>query len=383
MKKINSIVMYIGSYDNDYLDVNEATAAAANQVQSIIFEELKKNQLYFQKVVISFLLKPMRTWPFSSFFWMGATNNLCQTPPYINITGVKQLCFSFYLFLTLFRIYPKVIIKYNTSLLDILVLITYKLFCPNVFLVSVIQDVHYDQYRRFHIPRLLVLFGMKLVKSFDFIIPISNKIKEDFDFPNDKVMVFKGGLTRQGVRLLAEDAKNLMPYAVFAGSLESYNGIDILLKAWTENNIQLDLHVFGRGSCENLVRQAAVHNSRIIFHGFKNENDVFDYQKKALINLCFRFSKGIEAGYFFPSKLFNIICAPGVVLVNKFVDFPEELVSCCAIIDDDFSNLMEKIKSAFDNKSLIQMRSTRRKWIELNGDWATVINEIYLRAGLR
>ena len=375
--------MYIGSYDNDYLDVNEATAAAANQVQSIIYDELKKNQLYFQKVVISLLLKPMRTWPFSGFFWTGATNDLCHSPPYINITGVKQLCFSFHLLLNLLRISPQVIIKYNTSLLDLLVLLFFKLFYPKVFLVSVIQDVHYDKYRRLHVSGLLVLFGMKLVKNFDFIIPISNKIKEDFDLPNDKVLVFKGGLTRQGLRLLAEDAKNLNPYAVFAGALESYNGIDILLKAWTENNIELDLHVFGKGSCENLVREAAMHNSRIIFHGFRNENEVFEYQKKALINLCFRFSKGIEAGYFFPSKLFNIICAPGLVLVNKFVDFPEELVFCCAIIDDDFSNLMEKIKSAFDNESLFQMRSARRKWIELNGDWATVINEIYLRAGLR
>jgi glycosyltransferase involved in cell wall biosynthesis len=56
-------------------------------------------------------------------------------------------------------------------------------------------------------------------------------------------------------------------YALFVGRLVPEKGISTLLKAWTELEEDLPLHIVGDGSCRGLVEEAAARDPRIVFLG--------------------------------------------------------------------------------------------------------------------
>lgn len=328
-------------------------------------------------------MRPIRTWPFDSFFWRGLRAPDVYMPPFINIVGLKRFVFSLFAFFALLRSWPAIVVKYNITAIEAIALLAYRIINPSAFLVAIVQDVHYSKNSGFSVGKILELLSMRLVTYFDMLIPVSKKIGDDFAFSPEKTRIFNGGLTRQGRSLLVEEGSDLSPYAVFAGALVPYNGIDILVSTWTTKNIDMDLHVFGKGASEAFVRDVASKNPRIIFHGFKPEEEITNWQKGALVNFCLRYSEGIDAGYFFPSKFFNIICASGAVISNEFECFPSELRDSCLIVADNLSDLAEQIEFARASSDLVAMRERRRVWIEKNASWSSVVRDIFTRAGAR
>jgi glycosyltransferase involved in cell wall biosynthesis len=56
-------------------------------------------------------------------------------------------------------------------------------------------------------------------------------------------------------------------YALFVGRLAPEKGIDTLLKAWSELEADLPLHIVGDGVCRELVEAAVAQDARIVFLG--------------------------------------------------------------------------------------------------------------------
>jgi len=380
MIKKSKFVLFIGAFDLNPSD-DVSTSSAGNQVQFEIANELnKKVDIQESSTFQSISMKPLKTWPVGAFLWSGLHKKNVYMPPFINIVGLKRLIFSIFILIALIRTRPSIVVKYNITAVEAFVLLIYRIVNPATFLVAVIQDVHYTKNKGVGVKKIFELLAMKLVTRFDMLIPISERIKNDFFFSTEKTRVFNGGLTRQGRSLLAASDDKLEPYAVFAGALMPYNGIDLLVRRWISENIEIELHVFGKGSSDSLVHDAAVRYPTIIFHGFKSEEEVSSWQKNALVNFCLRYSEGIEAAYFFPSKLFNIICAPGAVMANRFDGFPSALENSCLMLADDLSDLSEKIDMAKNHLELNIIRARRREWIEANGSWSAVVRDIFARA---
>ena len=340
----------------------------------MIIEEISKNYPDSNVEIVSF--KPNPSWPDGRFIWSGYRCVTTRMPAYINIVGVKRLNFSISLLLILNKIKPSILIKYNISILESIAILLYKLFNPKAYLAAIIQDVHYASKSKNAIRNSLEAMAMRMVSRFNMLVPVSRNIAVDFKYSLKKTVVFQGGITRQGQNLLFAPNCKLEPYAIFAGALEPYNGIDRLVKQWSAANINIDLHVFGKGSSESLVREASSHNSRIIFHGFETEEYITRMQCKSLINFCLRYSDGIEQGYFFPSKLFNICCAPGVVMSNDFEGLPSELKNYLFLLEDDLSDLSEKINMVSRYPKLVTMRNKRINWIKKHGDWSVIVRNI-------
>ena len=376
-------VFFVGAFDAMADIANRATSSAGNQVQLEILDEIKRFVELNDKSVSSISLKPLRTWPHGNFLWRGISKNEITFPPFINIAGLKRFIFSWFLLIFLLKKRPDVVVKYNLAAVEAMALLVYKIIVPSSFLVAIIQDVHYSKNKGFSVKQLIELLVMKLAARFDMLIPISERIRDDFGFAVEKTRVFNGGLTRQGRSILAAKGESLSRCAVFAGALEKYNGIDILIEQWISQNIDMELHVFGKGSCETCVHEAALHNNKIIFHGFRPEEEVSDWQKSALVNFCLRYSDGIDAGYFFPSKLFNVICAPGAVMANRFEGFPRELQDDCTMLSDDLTDLREQLKKIEDADNLHLLRERRKQWIADNANWRPVILDIFSRAAAR
>ena len=102
---------------------------------------------------------------------------------------------------------------------------------------------------------------------------------------------------------LCKNKKNkLLPIAVFAGRLEKYNGIDKLINFWNKYITDFELHVYGSGSYESQVIKKAKANSKIKFFGLVSDKEIFQVQLNSAVNICLRYSIGLNQNYFFPSK---------------------------------------------------------------------------------
>lgn len=374
----NILVLVELSYE--FNKSNKAHSSAGNQVQDEIIQELSKNTE--DKVqVIGISHDPFPLWPKGPPFIKRKKNGNIIFPSYINIPIIKSLFFIFHYAYFSYILKPKLIVKYNTSLTEALVLKIIRFF-GNVKLAIIIQDIvlpqNKDTLSRFK--HLCNHLAVKICRNFDVLIPITNEIAKNYKFPSIKTIVFKGGVTRQTREILKAGQDNsyeeLLDRAIFAGALEPYNGIDWLVKLWTDEKATKPLYVFGDGSLRYLLEEMhRTSNGKIIYMGVCDERTVSEFICNSKINICLRFSKGIKEEYFFPSKFINLCAAPGVLICNSFKNFPRDLVNHCSIINENLQECMIKI----DNTS-IQTHSLnhfkRIEWLQTHANWGIVIKEI-------
>lgn len=372
MIKLN--VAFVGMFERVTDPNNRATSSAGNQVQCEIVDVLETLKVSRNIEVDVFAVKPMQAWPRGPLWGQVGGGEGFYSSSILNIPSLKRVHSSMKLLQFLLRCRPSIVLSYNPGFFDSIALLLYRwISIKRVDLISIIQDVHTGVGGGGGTRWIGDFFAMRLARWFDLLLPISECIVDDFGFDRSKVVVFGGGLTRQGRDLLGTTCVSPMPHAVFAGALEPYNGIDRLVSAWHDIDSDLVLHIFGRGSCEQLIQDAARECGNIVFHGYSSEEVVSDWQATASVNFCLRYSVGINARYFFPSKFFNVLAAPGVVIVNDFEGLPDGLKAFCLVVEEDLSDLRLKINSiVFDNDFSASLHA-RRDWLRLNAEWDAVI----------
>lgn len=97
------------------------------------------------------------------------------------------------------------------------------------------------------------------------------------------------------------------------------------------------------------------------------------WQKIAKFNFCLRYSDGIQEEYFFPSKFFDIACAPGLLIVNNFKNLPPFMKECGGVIDT--MDAIEKYVLLPD-EDLNKISTCRRDAVLQNSSWHTVLKRI-------
>lgn len=368
-------------------NTNQAHSAAGDQVQNEILEELNKNtEEDFNIICISH--DPFSQWPKGPLFVKSKKSGNIIYPWYINFPVLKSFFFLFhYIYFTLFY-KPKLILKYNTNIIDAIVfrmlrlVITYKV-------AIIIQDIVLPKGIRHYLKRLSNYHAVKLTRKFDVLVPITEDIAKYFNFPVEKTIVFRGGVTRQTREILKAVKTNtygmLVERAIFAGALEPYNGIDWLIKHWIEEGVTLPLVVFGNGTLRPLLEAEHQRHQRsggrIIYMGFCDEATVSKFISTSKINICLRFSKGIKEEYFFPSKFINMCAAPGVLLCNQFKNIPTELMAHCNIVKEGIGECIKEVIESSD-KSLEYHHLKRVQWLYSNSNWGVVVKKILIISGV-
>ena len=366
-------ILFVGAFNSNLK--NKATSAAGDQVQQEIFDVLKKNKIYSDSNVKAIVLEPIPAWPKGPLFYSGKDYESLKVPSFLNLPVIKKILFSSKILVNLISGNMKIIFSYNPGFFESITLFFYRLIKSDVFLISIIQDVHVGNNVIYGVRSIADFFVMKLAPRFDLLIPISKCIADDFEFDPKKVLVFNGGLTRQSRELLITNSSFSPKYAVFAGALERYNGIDKIIDIWPKIDSDMVLHVFGKGSCEQIVLHSIKNCDRIVYHGFESEEVVTKWQANAAFNFCLRYSIGINARYFFPSKFFNVLAAPGLALVNRFEGFPEHLEKFCLVIADDLKDLKVKLNSDDFGSGYKSRLIARRRWLENNAEWSSIIED--------
>jgi glycosyltransferase involved in cell wall biosynthesis len=368
---------FVGHFTPLSLALEHASSAAGNQVQRQIFKEL--SQQYGIEGAICFAMTPSPAWPRGPFISRSHTEGSNAFIGYLNLPVLKHIVFALRLLARLMIFRPQLCLQYNSYLFENFALLLYRWICRDSALAIIIQDVHVAVGKsllsraglRSHSEHI----SLRFAKRFDMTVPISSAIITDFHLEPSKCMVFQGGITDFAVQVMSGQAQALMDVGVFAGGLELHNGIDRLVDQWLGGGIQQQLHVFGRGSLDRHVEQAALKSDRIIFHGFQPEHVVLAWQLKARWNFCLRYSRGLNQTYFFPSKFFNILCAPGAVVVNDFHALPDTVRDYLCVVSDDLSNLAEHLSAAASLSSPDCVRA-RREIVRLKHSWHSCIGEI-------
>jgi len=367
-------VCFVGAFNEKFEAGNIADSPAANQVQFEIIKELTK--FYNQKPFSVISFKPKKHWPHQPFFIATGTKKNGLSIGYINIPILKTIIFSLRLLLYLNEQKFDLVFKYNVCLAEAIILKIYKLLNKKAFICIIIQDIKYPQKGLRYLHGISEYLAIKICTAFDFIIPITHSIIEDFNLPKSKSLVFNGGITRQTKAIIKKTIQLNPPknnFAVFAGELERYNGIDLLINEWIKSIIPIELHIFGKGSLSNQISAATASCKFIIYHGFVSESEVNKWQISASFNICLRYPIGINSNYFFPSKLFNLIAAKGTVISNDFNNFPVSLKPFCSIVDQDLKNLCTILKNNSHPSELNYKE--RLNWLYSNCQWSTVISE--------
>ena len=369
-------ILFIGPLSGNKDAFNKAKSAAADQVQVEIISALNRLSKKDDSNLKIYSFSPAPSWPEGPFEIGGLKDKSYHWPKLINIVIIKQIIFSIKLMSMLLKIKPARIYVYNADAFQAFAIILYKKFYKSQT-IAIIQDVlTYPHVSR--IKSLGYKLSLRVIKGFSIIIAISKNIIYDFDLPKNKSFVFQGGCTRQSKILKRFDIKNLKNVVIYAGALEKYNGIDLVIKQWKSID-NYELHVFGKGSYEKEVISAARENKNIIFHGLCDEKTVSSYMAISKFNICLRYSENINQIYFFPSKFFNVMSAPGLPIFNNFINFPSSAKKLCVLVDDDLSNLKNIINENINLDRIRNNRFHRLQWLNFNASWDSIVSKTYVK----
>jgi hypothetical protein len=373
--------VFVGHFSSKRDNDSIASSVAGNRVQREILENMKH---YAAGDTQCYSMSPFPCWPRGPLLVKSTKEDLIEFIGYLNLPGLKHLFFSVKLLLRFFQLRPRFFLQYNSYLLENLCLLCYRFFNNPTVLVVVIQDIHVVQ-REFsfswrYLRSLTERLSLRLARRFNYVVPISEAIISDFNFDHSRCFVFQGGVTEFAEQLmLCQQSGITEEIGVFAGALESYNGVDKLVDQWVSRGFDQTLHIFGKGSLRPYVEQAARITDRIIYHGQQPEEVINQWQCRSKWNFCLRYSANLEQRYFFPSKFFNIVCAPGAVVTNNFYGLPDALKEHINIVSDDLSNLSSVLVRSKDNATSCNLRR-RRLIVRSLHSWRTCMGQIFKNA---
>lgn len=368
-------VVFVGHFSPLDATLDEAASPAGNQVQRQIFKELGA---LTGEETYCYSMQPAPSWPRGRLIQRSRKEGRIQFIGYLNLPAIKHFIFALRLFFNLMQRPPRICMQYNSYLFENVSCLAYRLArrCPIIIFIQDIQAPAGNTFlSKSWFKRTVELTALHLAKLYNLIVPISAQIIADFHFPPHKCYVFQGGITAYAEALMSDPRQELEPIAVFAGALEPYNGIDRLVDKWLSSEIEHKLHIFGRGSLEKQISNAAEQHASIVYHGFQCEDVVIGWQRVALWNFCLRYSLGINQKYFFPSKFFNLLCSPGTVIANDFSELPTNLRNYIVLLRDDLGDLKEQLQEARSRASAEIIRERRELAISAHS-WRSCVRQV-------
>lgn len=334
-------------------------SAAGDLVQKQIFESSPQSE---KKYFVA--MQPVAVWPKGRLFVKGSKSYNGEFVTYINLPIIREIIFALIILKNLSGV--NYVFQYNSYFFSNLVITLFK-HIFNYKSIVIMQD--YRSGEMFSKKDLLAdKMASFFLPFFDGYILITKKFIEFFNLNKNKSIVFPGAITEHGVDALNDTREvDLHEIAVYAGALESHNGVDVLIENWIKQDIDIPLHIFGRGSLSSYVE--SINNKNIIFHGFQSSSMVYKWQSKAKYNFCLRMSTGLNEEFFFPSKFFNLVCYRGKLIVNDFKNLPLDIKPHLLVLDSDFSNLRSLLNQN-------QIDDSAKREVILNYQWKYPIQNI-------
>lgn len=366
--------LFVGNLTYDKKLSGQAYSEAANQVQMEILQGLLLDDA--ESTVQSAAMVPMPVFPNGKLIFRKKTEDKITYLPFINLPIIKHFSYALGLLFFLFTQRPEKIFIYNSYFFQNFAFYLYKIFFRSSKIAIFIQDVLPAGKGLRSLQTMLDRRSLNLISKFDLILPISHSIIDDFNIHAPSIII-QGGLTDNIIGLFSDTSTyaEKKKRAVFAGALEEYNGIGILLKQWVSQNPEIELHIFGKGTLAKMCQDYSEENSCIIYHGFSSHADIQKFIVQSTYVFVLRYDIGIETKYFFPSKFWESMASDAVVLCNEFSNFPDDLKQYCVLLAEDLSNLQTSLSSAPSSAAMTSIKNRQQHMLQ-NHTWKSHMKKI-------
>lgn len=185
---------------------------------------------------------------------------------------------------------------------------------------------------------------------------VLNKHVIDKYLPSKEYIVIDGGVDEVDIEKYNMPVQKGNEHNIlYCGALTEYNGILNLIEAMeilSKKDIILD--IYGSGYLENIVKNAALKNPQIRFHGRVSNQEVMQKQKEAWLLINPRVVNDPIAQVTFPSKTFEYLLSGTPVLSTRLNGYTREYDEAMIYLENDspenIALAIEKISSYSANK---------------------------------
>lgn len=168
------------------------------------------------------------------------------------------------------------------------------------------------------------------------------------------------------------------PRFLFAGTLNSENGVGLLLEVFSRlPELRASLVFYGGGEAVQHVIEAAAMDPRISFGGRISDKDLDMELLLSDFLVCLRDPNSVSATYAFPSKLIKFMGSGVPVLINRFPGIDVEMEKCLLVVDRfSATELSDGICNAITMSSVSEIGSRAKHYIQENHDWGLIAKEM-------
>ena len=357
---------FIGSISSEEVK-NSSVSIAGNRCQIGILNGLQVDNEIVQ--VLSY--RPNRVFPYSKKIFIPHLQQAYKEIqinflPYINLPIIRSLLVNisalFYLVMKIKK--NDSIIFYNIYLpFPLIVFFIKKIFKLKIYILAC--DVHkpgqtVPNSLRWHLEYLK--HKIFLPKA-DGVIAVSEKILIDFGCKR-KSIVIEGGISSDLVEIndLFQESDGVFRM-LYAGALNKLNGVDILLKAFNQNQTKnLELVIAGTGELSESIKLAAKNDSRIKYKGLIEHDQLMALYSNISLLLCIRITKEIDTGYFFPSKLLEYM-STGIPILTTDVNPTTFTLNdfCCVLEQETVDGVSDGINKCINDYSELKAKANNGK----------------------
>ena len=383
-------IIFFGSVVPDLLEFRTAAfSRAGNMAQTSIIEGLIEQDMPITRV-FSFLPQPV--FPRSkNIFSKGESVNLVRSKitliPYINIPYIKYFSIATMLLLyTIFNTSRKkksLIITYNfSSYLAIPALVMRMI--RKIEIIPILYDVNIpgETIKKTLLSKTDFHFTKHVLRYCSAAIVITENVATDLMYGKPYIVI-EGGLSQSqenyGKSFTINEKKSQLFVIVFAGAIEYYNGIDVILDAFsiTENS-NIRLKIAGKGTLTDLVKNRAEKDYRIEYHNYLNVEELVKLYENASLLINHRSDHRINSRYVFPSKLIEYLSTGIPTISTDFASLRSEYKPYLLLLaDEDPGTLALAIKEVAENMSYFKERANNgQKFIIREKTWKVQTKKI-------
>ena len=194
-----------------------------------------------------------------------------------------------------------------------------KIYPKKVYQICVVPDIFFPKKL---VNRIMNAFTKRMASKFDAFILYTEKMSDFLHIKKEQYEVIEGFREVPNRKPILSTDFNL----VYAGSLNLNYGIGRLIEAMSfVNDPNIQLHLYGVGTAEKIIKEACTRDKRIVFHGKVSNAKATEaiYSASALINPR-NANDGKYTDYSFPSKDIEYMATGIPTLLCKLPGMPRD-----------------------------------------------------------
>lgn len=209
----------------------------------------------------------------------------------------------------------------------------------------------------------------KIIRRYDFVIGLSGQTRK-YIRPEQGFIHSAGGISRSVYDFFTQDFKTEQSGILFmyAGVLEPVTGIDLLVRAFCQVKGQnMRLAVSGKGTLEEMIKQASQSDSRILFLGCPPYEEYLHNLQKADVLVNPRNMNLPENQNNFPSKIMEYMATGKPIISTKFAgwDTFTDVICFCDSTEESLSQTLRNAAEGavqFAPKEQIRKQAAEYLW---------------------